>query len=144
MNAEVNIPKISKLCVLLNSNSALISFTGLNNFEILSCLVSAVEKIVKDIRHTLIKLKLDLTYATLAIMFNTSGELCKKYILEMLPSLSAFLRSTVYFPSAEEIKKKLILTMYELYWTVQKYSSKSQNVSVVELDFTLSIRANLL
>lgn len=115
---QVNSDRISTLCDLLNTESALRSFTGLNNFELLKCLEVMVKQVLQDSRThrltikqriilTMTKLKLDLSYVTLAILFNISGQLCKNYFSEMVIILARILKPCIYFPSSEEISKNM-------------------------------------
>lgn len=117
---QVNMPRVQTICDLLATDSALNSFTGLNSFELLDTLLEAVQSVYIDQRShklsvkerivlVLVKLKCDLSYVTLAILFGISHELCKKYVLEMLPILSRVLQSTIRFPSVSEIRKNMPL-----------------------------------
>lgn len=115
---QVSMEKMTTLSDLLNSESALRSFTGINNFQILNCLEEMTRKVLHDTRlHrlgireriilTMTKLKLDLSYVTLATLFSISGQLCKTYFFNMLPILSSVLKPAMYFPSSEEISKNI-------------------------------------
>lgn len=115
---QVNTPKIVTLCDIFATDMALNSFTGLSTAEMLDTLVEAVQLIYSDQRShrltikerivlLLTKLKCDMTYATLSVLFGISHELCKKYIFEMLPILSRVLSSTIIFPDSMEIKRNL-------------------------------------
>lgn len=115
---QVNTYRMTTLCDLLNTETALRSFTGLNNFDILNCLEHALKKEVTDLRShrlsrkerlilTMVKLKLDVSYITLAALFNISGQLCKTYFFDMLTVLSKVLKHCIYFPTSEEISKNI-------------------------------------
>lgn len=116
---QVDTPKINTLSDLLKTDSALRSFTGINNFQILECIVEIVKKKFTidtrshrlDVRErvllTMAKLKLDLSYITLGALFNISGQLCKTYFFDFLTILSQVFKSCIYFPSEEEISKNL-------------------------------------
>lgn len=110
---QVDVPKVFTLCEFLKTDSSLRSFTGISNFKILNYVLHLVQKVFKDkkcrrltiyerIILTMIKMKLDLSYVCLGILFNISSELCKLYFFEMLSVLSGVLKHTIYFPSAEE------------------------------------------
>lgn len=115
---QVDTQKISTLSDLLKTDSSLRSFTGINNFQILECVVEMTKRVQQDARShrlnvkeriilTITKLKLDLSYVTLGALFNISGQLCKTYFFDTLTVLSSVLKSCIYFPSAEEISKNL-------------------------------------
>nr|CAI5865892.1 unnamed protein product [Callosobruchus analis] len=110
---------INTLSDLLKTNAALKSFTGINNFQILDCIVKMINEFcVTDVRShrlnvrervllTMTKLKLDLSYVTLGALFSISGQLCKTYFFDFLTVLSQVLKVCIYFPSAEEVSKNL-------------------------------------
>nr|CAI5835621.1 unnamed protein product [Callosobruchus analis] len=116
---QVNIDRINTLSDLLKTNAALKSFTGINNFQILDCIVKMINEFcVTDVRShrlnvrervllTMTKLKLDLSYVTLGALFSISGQLCKTYFFDFLTVLSQVLKVCIYFPSAEEVSKNL-------------------------------------
>nr|CAI5829006.1 unnamed protein product [Callosobruchus analis] len=111
---------INTLSDLLKTNAALKSFTGINNFQILDCIVKMINEFcVTDVRShrlnvrervllTMTKLKLDLSYVTLGALFSISGQLCKTYFFDFLTVLSQVLKVCIYFPSAEEVSKNLL------------------------------------
>lgn len=79
---QVNAPKISTLCDLLITNSAINSFTGISSAKVLDTIVEAVQFHYVDQRShrltikerivlCLTKLKCDLTYVTLSVLFQT-------------------------------------------------------------------------
>lgn len=115
---QVNTPKVNTLCELIFTDSALNSFTGLSNFELLDVITEALRSVYGDQRShrltikqrivlLLTKLKCDLSYCTLSVLFGISSELCKKYVHEMLPILSRVLKSTIRFPDYLEIQKNM-------------------------------------
>lgn len=115
---QVNTPKISTLCDLLTTDSALNSFTGIHSFQLLDTIVEAVEMNYTDQRYhrlnirqriilLMTKLKCDLSYVTLSILFAVSQELCKKYIFDMLPILSSVLNCAIKFPDGKEVEQNM-------------------------------------
>lgn len=115
---QVNTYRMTTLCDLLNTETALSSFTGVNKFDIIKCLEHMICKELHDSRShrltvkerlilTLTKLKLDLSYVTLAALFNISNQLCKTYFFDMLTVLSKILKHCIYFPSSEEISANI-------------------------------------
>ncbi|XP_044744742.1 uncharacterized protein LOC123306688 [Coccinella septempunctata] len=110
---QVDVPKVFTLCEFLKTPASLKFFTGLSNFRILDCIVHLVNKVHKDKRSrrltareriimTFIKMKLDMSYVCLGILFNISNEMCKLYFIEMVQILSSVLKPTIYFPSSDE------------------------------------------
>uniref|UniRef100_A0A6P7H673 Uncharacterized protein LOC114346673 n=1 Tax=Diabrotica virgifera virgifera TaxID=50390 RepID=A0A6P7H673_DIAVI len=115
---QVDTPKVSTVCNLITTNSALNSFTGLNSFKLLDIIVEAVCSVYSDQRShrlsikqriflVLTKLKCDLTYVTIALLFGISQELCNKYFNDMLPILSKVLSSVIRFTDTTEIQKNM-------------------------------------
>ncbi|XP_028146882.2 uncharacterized protein LOC114340340 [Diabrotica virgifera virgifera] len=115
---QVDTPKVSTVCDLITTDSALNSFTGLNSFKLLDTIVEAVCSVYSDQRsHRLsikqriflvfTKLKCDLTYVTISLLFGISQELCNKYFNDMLPILSKVLSSVIRFTDTTEIQKNM-------------------------------------
>lgn len=115
---QVNTPKISTLSDLLTTDSAVSSFTGICSLKLLETIVEAVQCHYIDERsHRLsikervvllfTKLKCDLSYRTLSVLFGISEELCKNYFCGLLPVLSKILSHTIRLPSSEEIKQNM-------------------------------------
>lgn len=115
---QVNIPKMFMLSDLITTD-CLRSFTGINNFKILECVVEITKRILpKDTRShrlnvndriilTMTKLKLDLSYVTLGALFSISRQLCKTYFYNMLTILSKVLKTCIYFSSVDKKGKNL-------------------------------------
>ncbi|KAK4879519.1 hypothetical protein RN001_007665 [Aquatica leii] len=115
---QVNSPNFLTLSDLINSNSVLCSFTGLQNFDILNAIMNAVDMVYKDVRQhrltlknriilTFVKLKLDLSFAVLSPLFGITQNLCKTYIATMVNILSEVLKCTIYLPDKTEILKNM-------------------------------------
>lgn len=115
---QVNTPKLSTLYDLLGTHSAINSFTGISSAKVLKVIVEAVQHhytdqtshrlaIKEPIVLLLTKLKCDLTYTTLSVLFGISHELCKKYFCEMLPIISEVLGFTIQLPSLKKIKQNM-------------------------------------
>lgn len=117
-SVQVDIYPICTLCDLIKTDVSLRSFTGINNFEIFNSLLEMIEHVHHDMRThrlnvkerlmlTMIKLKLNLSYITLGMLFSISGQLCKTYFYEFLTVLSEILKVCIYLPSSEEISKNM-------------------------------------
>jgi hypothetical protein len=55
-----------------------------------------------------LKMKLDLPYSFLSILFGVSGQTCKNIFYEILISLAPILKCAIPFPSKEEIKNNML------------------------------------
>ncbi|KAK4875999.1 hypothetical protein RN001_012421 [Aquatica leii] len=120
---QVNTPTVLTVCNLIKTEGALKSLTGLQNFEMVNFLLTSVNLVYKDQRvHrisvkdrivlTFIKLKCDLSFATLAVLFQFSSVLCKTYFIDMI-ILYQVLQPTVYFRSKDEIDTNMPLCFKE-------------------------------
>lgn len=111
---QVNVPFQPTVSNLILTESALKSFTGLQSFDVLNCIVYNVEKVYKDTRsHKLsIKdrvilvftmMKCNLTFAILSILFGISPVVCRTYFCDMVVVISRILRSVIKMPKKEEV-----------------------------------------
>lgn len=102
----------------VKTEKQLTSVTGINSFLLFNSLVSLIGTFYVDKRvHRLsmfnrvflafMKLKLDMPYCVLSILFGVSANTCKKNFVETVVNLSTILRNVIEFPSAVEIKSNL-------------------------------------
>lgn len=86
---------MQNVCTLITSDEALNSFTGLSSFKMLNTIEKVVNTFHRDERvHklnireriilTIVKLKCDLTYSVLSILFGISVQLCTDYVYTMI------------------------------------------------------------
>jgi len=106
------------LLTLIQDSSKLFTFTGLNSFETLDNIVLCVEKIMPDSAKFLLpvrlrvglcltKLKLNMSYAALSVLFGVSDDTCSHYFRHTVQVLAQVLKGLVYFPSKEEIMNNM-------------------------------------
>ncbi|XP_071579699.1 uncharacterized protein [Temnothorax nylanderi] len=128
-NAEVQvnsdyITPIIKFVNFIKNDSELSTSTGIASFAILNTIVEIVELVYKDkfgksnirmnikdrIIMTYVKLKQNVSYSFLAIMFNCyTAKHCQRVFYEMIKILSKCLKVAIPWPSKEEIEKNLPL-----------------------------------
>ncbi len=101
------------LLTLLPDEAKLYTFTGLNSFETLDKIVSCVEratpysaKFILPVRLRvalcLTKLKLNMPYTALSVLFGVTDETCSHYFRHTVQVLAVVLQGLIYFPSKEE------------------------------------------
>jgi hypothetical protein len=98
---------------LIRSGQELGSMTGLPSFDVLDALVKCVSVLepnskfnfpVKErIVLTLMRLKLDISFRCLAVLFQTSTSTCQNYFYNMVKKLAQVLKTVIRWPSKEEI-----------------------------------------
>lgn len=105
---QVNVPKFFTLSTLITCDKSLCSFTGLQSFELLNAILDAVKKQHRDTRQhrleikervilTFVKLKLNLTYSVLALLFGITPGLCKTYFGDTIVLIEKVLRKCIVF-----------------------------------------------
>ncbi|XP_031327381.1 uncharacterized protein LOC116181933 [Photinus pyralis] len=110
---QVNTPSKLTLSHFIQTEKALTSLTGLNSFILLDEICASIAIIYKDVRiHklcvkdrvslTFTKLKCDLSYTILGVLYGISSVLCRIYFIEMIKLLSTILKSVIVFPSKIE------------------------------------------
>lgn len=115
---QVNTPNKLTLLDFIVSPAALTSLTGLNSIELLNQIIATVQLIYSDKRlHKLqikarivllfVKLKWNLSYSILGILFGITPTLCQTYIVEMIRIVGVALKPAIIFPSKEEIYQNL-------------------------------------
>ena len=105
---------------LIKNNNELSSVTGIENFDILNCIVDIVNTMngskYKDLKMnatdrivmTYMKLKHNLCYSFLAVTFNCySVKHCQRVFYDTVKVLSNCLKVAIPWPSKEEISKNL-------------------------------------
>ena len=102
------------LCGLLRNDDDLNIFTGIN-FLLLNNLTEAFKLCVKKCVYyhslnvtqriilSLCKLKLNLSYKCLAVLFGITRKTCSLIIINTLQTLAYILKNAIYWPSKEEI-----------------------------------------
>lgn len=102
------------LVSLLPDSCKLYSFTGVNSFETLDNIVTCVQKVLPEsakfvllvklrVALCLTKLKLNMSYAALSVLFGVGDDTCSNYFRHTVQVLANVLQGIVYFPSKEEI-----------------------------------------
>lgn len=103
-----------KLLSFIKNDQQLSTLTGLSNFNLLNTIEKLVIQVQStynmshssikfDLRElivmTFIKLKQNMSYATLAIFFNFSKQSCKEQIWKMIDVLYMALKPSIYWPT---------------------------------------------
>ena len=105
----------------LKTDQELSTVTGIQSFKMLNSIVAAVEiaapqltnstrvlSIRKRVLITFMKLKQNLSYSFISILFPTvTARFCSEIICNMLDILSATLEPCIYFPSGDEILRNI-------------------------------------
>lgn len=102
----------------IRSPKTLNIFTGINSFMKLSCIVNIFSLIQPEssrfsfvnkdkIIMTMMKLKLNWSFAVISILFGCSVTTCKSIILSTATILGSFMQSSITWPSKEEIAQNL-------------------------------------
>jgi len=107
---------------LLSSDSKLFTFTGIHSLDLLDGLVSCVEDLVlesstnqkvislKDrVILTMVKLKLNMSFSALGVLFGISRQTCSNYFKNMCPIL-ARVKVMIPWPDKEMIRANLPLS----------------------------------
>lgn len=119
VQVDVNYQPLKKTVSILEmfrTNEQLFTWTGIKCFQILDCLVDCVQELrkgnnkrriklsIKDsILLTFIKLKLNLSYIAIGVLFNVSSKVTKKYFICTLKEIAQVLNVLIRWPSKEEI-----------------------------------------
>ena len=104
----------------IKTDKALSTATGIESFEVFNSIVAIAAKVSKHDNHntkmtlqekifmTYMKLKQNVSYAFLALLFNSCTEQhCKRIFFETIQLLSAVLKVFISWPDREEIKRNL-------------------------------------
>ena len=103
---------------LLTDISKLYTFTGLTNFETLDKIAESAVKVAPDsirvlppMKHRVLlcltKLKLNLSYSALSVLFDISDKTCSNYFRDTVQILAQVLKGLIYFPTKEEILQNM-------------------------------------
>ncbi|XP_023217989.1 uncharacterized protein LOC111620308 [Centruroides sculpturatus] len=112
---------------MIQTNRQLCAFTGIQTFDLLNVIIKAGEPLDKNQRllsfHdkvllTLCKLKLNITFICIALLFKIPESTCRRYFKETLIVLEAVLKSAIYWPSKREVLQNLPLS-FSNYTNVQ-------------------------
>lgn len=108
------------LCDLLSNNINLFTFTGIHSVDMLDALVSCVSEIATEAQThkkllsvrdrvilTTVKMKEDMTFSALGILFGISSQTCANYFRNMCPMLAIVLKVVIPFPEQELIRCNL-------------------------------------
>ncbi|XP_011877706.1 PREDICTED: uncharacterized protein LOC105567439 [Vollenhovia emeryi] len=108
------------LLEVLTDMSKLYTYTGLSSFELLDTITECVSEIetvsttnkkelsLKErITLTFVKLKVNMSFTALAVLFGISRHTCSNYFNEIIPLLSTVLESVIPWPTQEEIRKNI-------------------------------------
>lgn len=109
---------LPKFFHFLKSDSELSTFTGIESFNILNIIIDLVKLVKPDdikaklsvqdkVLMTYVKLKQNLSYACLSIMFHCTAKQCQRIFTEMIHILSKCLKVAIPWPSEEEISINL-------------------------------------
>lgn len=107
---------------MINTDSKLCTMTGIQSFKVLDIIVKIASRAAKSstsssklglrekIIMTYLKLKQNLSYAVLSVIFNTwTRQHCQVIFIDTVQLLSSVLRVFIRWPSKEEIRKNLPL-----------------------------------
>ncbi|XP_044582950.1 uncharacterized protein LOC123263972 [Cotesia glomerata] len=110
---------IQKFSSLITSKEELSTLTGIPTFEVLNLLEELVAtvrpkhktssrfELREMILMTFMKLKQNLSYAVLAILFKCSNDTCKDIIFDMIDNLNLCLKLAIYWPTKDNILKNM-------------------------------------
>lgn len=116
VQSDLMIPKFSSL---ITSKEELSTLTGIPTFELLNLLKDLVATVRPkgrissrfDLREmilmTFIKLKQNLSYAMLAVLFKCSNDTCKDIIFDMIDTLYLCLKPAIYWPAKDNILRNM-------------------------------------
>lgn len=115
-----DVDSVATLVKILNDKTKLNNFTGLHSFELLDALVECVsdlpveksnrkkDMILKNrILLTFCKLKQNLSFTSLAILFNIPRQTCVNYFKSTISTLAVVLETMISWPSQDEIRGNL-------------------------------------
>ncbi|KAE8742479.1 hypothetical protein FOCC_FOCC011974 [Frankliniella occidentalis] len=102
------------LLILLPDSCKLFTFTGVNSFATFENIVTCAERVLKQsakyvlpvrlrVALCLTKLKLNMPYTALSVLFGVTDDTCSNYFRHTVQVLKNVLKGLVYFPSKEEI-----------------------------------------
>lgn len=101
---------------LIRNDKDLNTLTGIPNMGILDALVICIEKLEigrfsmpskERIMMTMMKLKLDVSFRTLSVLFQCSATTCQNYFHDVIEKLSRILTPVIRWPEKEEILKNM-------------------------------------
>jgi len=111
------------MTTLLSNPEQLYTFTGLRSFDLLDTIVECVADIdsmskfkqkvlpLKDrVVLTFIKLKLNLSFAAIAVLFGIDRATASRYFRHTLPRVSKVLKTVITWPDRETIRNNLPLS----------------------------------
>lgn len=109
-----------KLSDLLETNESLFTFTGIHSRELLDTLVECAGDIaldastnkkllsVKDrIILTMVKIKQNLSFSAIAVLFGIQRQTCSNYFKNMCPVLAIILKTVIPWPDQELVRCNL-------------------------------------
>lgn len=109
---------LPKFLQFLKSDSELSTFTGIESFNILNVIIDLIKFVKPDdikaklsvqdkVLMTYVKLKQNMSYACLSILFNCTAKQCQRIFTEMIHILSKCLKVAIPWPSEKEISRNL-------------------------------------
>ncbi|XP_077277408.1 uncharacterized protein LOC143905713 [Temnothorax americanus] len=107
---------------LLTTDAKLFTFTGIHSIDLLDGLVDCVLDLIVDastnkkilslrdrIILTMVKVKLNMSFTAIAVLFNITRQTCSNYFKNIIPILSRVLKVMIPWPDQEIIRKNLPL-----------------------------------
>ncbi|KAE8746817.1 hypothetical protein FOCC_FOCC006454 [Frankliniella occidentalis] len=132
-----NLPSL--VISIMETDKKLKSTTGLHSVKLLDSLTKCADEIAPDnpckklqmstksrIVLTMMKIKLSISFSSLAVLFDINIQTCCNYIYDMIAVLSKILKCMIFWPSKEEIlmnmpkcfrgfgKTRVVLDCYEI------------------------------
>ncbi|KAJ8981460.1 hypothetical protein NQ317_000136 [Molorchus minor] len=113
---QVNTSRMKTICELIDCDSKLNSLTGLPSLKLLDEIVIVVaSKQIRTGRLTtkekimlcFCKLKTNLTYVILSMLFGVTSQTCKNIVFNTIPILASILKNCIKFPASSEIQKNM-------------------------------------
>lgn len=106
---------------MLSDEDSLKTFTGLHSFELLDAIVLCLTDLVEDkargrkndmslknrVILTFVKLKQNLSFTSLGILFGIKRQSCSHYFRNMVPKLSTVMETMIPWPDHETIRMNL-------------------------------------
>ncbi|XP_031335226.1 uncharacterized protein LOC116165081 [Photinus pyralis] len=109
-------PPPFKLSQLLNNDEQLLHFTGINSMDLnayVKCLQNCCQENSEYLRNNVVlvmcKLKTNLSFVCLAVLFGMNISSCKRAFYKYLSFLAASIKPAIYWPTKDEIRKNLPL-----------------------------------
>lgn len=115
---------------LLITDAKLFTFTGIHSIDLLDGLVDCVSDLIVDastnkkilslrdrIILTMVKVKLNMSFTAIAVLFNITRQTCSNYFKNMIPILSRVLKVMIPWPDQEIIRKNLPLSFKKYKYT---------------------------